>query len=361
MTTQSGGGPERPRQTSRPSRPSQLGPEEAAPQPRSRGPRRAGVWRSALERSDAGVGSAILSGAKPQLDPRSPLGRRTSADAAAAAAGRIDALPAALGRSAAADRILDEALAAEAAPRRAGAAMPKRVAGEPGFILHSRPWSESSLLLDALTPRYGRVFLVAKGAKRPSSNLRGLLSAFSPVKLTWTGRAEAKILVKAEWMGTFLPLDGEALLSGFYMNELVLRMTEREDPTPGLFTAYAEGLSGLALGADAGERQAALRRFECALLRLSGWPLALEHADGAAAFYVRDGLLEGIPEGAAAPEGAALYPREAALAAVEEDFSTPAKRRAARDILREVIQHRLGARTLRTRRVLAELNQLGRA
>ncbi len=338
--------------------PRSLGPEEAPPRMRTRGPRRAPVGRSTLERSDRGVGSAILSGAKPEAAVRSAIGERLSADAAAAAAGRSDALAAALGRSAAADRILDEAMAADAAPRRQGAAMPKRVAGEPGFILHARPWSESSLLLDALTPHYGRVFLVAKGAKRPSSNLRGLLSAFSPVKLTWTGRAEAKILVKAEWMGTFLPLDGEALLSGFYINELVLRMTEREDPTPGLFTAYAEALSGLALGAEPGERQAALRRFECALLRLSGWPLTLAHAEGAAAFWVKDGVLEGIPPGAAAPEGAAVYPRETALAAAAEDFSTPAKRRGARDILREVIQHRLGARTLRTRQVLAELNRL---
>ncbi len=137
-------------------------------------------------------------------------------------------------RREAAQRVLEAVLSPEAKAAQTRGA-PGRVSDEPGFVLHTHPWSESSLLADVLTVRYGRVFLVAKGAKRPSSNLRGLLTPFSPVKLAWSGRREAKILTRAEWMGTMIPLSGEAIMSGFYLNELILKLTEREDPHPGLF------------------------------------------------------------------------------------------------------------------------------
>ena len=93
-----------------------------------------------------------------------------------------------------------------------------RVNREPGFILHSRPWSESSLLLDVLTRDYGRVFLVAKGAKRPSAQYRGLLQAFCPLLFTWSGKKEAKNLIRVDWLGSLEPVDGEGLFSGFYVN-----------------------------------------------------------------------------------------------------------------------------------------------
>ena len=276
-------------------------------------------------------------------------------------------------RTDAAARILEEAEALldekpEARPR----AMPRRVAAEPGFILHVRPWSESSLLLDVLTLRFGRVFLVAKGAKRPASQLRGLLVPFSPLRFTWTGKNEAKILVRAEWQGSLLPLEGEALMSGFYVNELVLRMTEREDPAPQLFSAYVEVLCALA-DDRAALRQRALRAFEAALLELSGWPLAAtsfgtdEAVDKkeVSAYFVRDGLLFPLrvnemptaADGGRAP-APRIYPAEAVEALLAGRLETPAELRAARDILREVIQYHLGEKTLRTRRVLGELNRL---
>ena len=124
-------------------------------------------------------------------------------------------------------------------------APPKRVADELGFVLHAWPWRESSLVADVLSLRYGRVFLIAKGAKRQASPLRGLLVPFAPLRLAWAGRNEGKVLIKAEWMGTLAPLSGEALLSGFYMNEMLVKLTEREDPHPKLFGAYVEALHAL--------------------------------------------------------------------------------------------------------------------
>ena len=109
--------------------------------------------------------------------------------------------------------------------------------------LHAWDWSETSLLLDVLTVRYGRVFLVARGARRASSQYRGLLTAFCPLRFSWTGSKEAKMLVRAEWQGTMVPLTGEALLSGFYVNELILKLTVREERHPGLFEAYVKARS----------------------------------------------------------------------------------------------------------------------
>ena len=175
-----------------------------------------------------------------------------------------------------AERILELVRSPEARAAK-GDAMPKRVIDELGFVLHTYPWSESSLLVDALTVHYGRVFLIAKGAKRPSSLVRGLLTPFAPLRFAWSGRNEAKVLVKADWMGTMTPPTGEALLSGFYINELVLRLTEREDRHEGLFELYASTLAALS-DDDKTARSARLRSFEKGLLTILGWGPSLSGA-----------------------------------------------------------------------------------
>ena len=259
--------------------------------------------------------------------------------------------------------ILEEVERAEAAP--AGSRRPRKPAEEPAFLLHSYPWSESSLVLDALTARFGRVFLIARGAKRPGSNLRGVLVPFTPLKLTWTGRKEAKVLTCAEWFGVLPPLRGEALLSGFYVNELVLRLTEREDPHPGLFTAYVRVMEALCEDAAA-DRQRGLRAFEAELLRICGWPVAIdetggEDGSGAERFW-RLGEL-----GALVPARAPADPAQARFRAwgdalvrdvLAGRLESPEALRAAREIYREAIELRLDGRPLRSRRILAELKRL---
>ena len=110
----------------------------------------------------------------------------------------------------------------------------KRIADEPAFVLHSYDWSESSLILEVFCRRQGRVALVAKGAKKPSSNFRPVLLPLQPLLVTYTltgdGTADIHTLKGAEWVGGHVMPTGDALLSGMYLNELLLRLLARADP-----------------------------------------------------------------------------------------------------------------------------------
>src|SRR5215203_3751267 len=147
-----------------------------------------------------------------------------------------------------------------------------RVDHQPGFVLHSYAWRETSLIVEMFTREYGRVAVVARGAKRPTSHFRGLLSSFNPIALSWSGRNEIKTLVRAEWLGGMQPLRGDALLAAFYANELLVRLLARGDPHLTTFGSYVELLQSLA------QRQrydSALRRFELDLLEDIGYELPL--------------------------------------------------------------------------------------
>ena len=145
----------------------------------------------------------------------------------------------------------------------------KRVNDEPGYVLHRYDWSESSLILDVFTRRYGRVALVAKGAKRPSSNFRPVLLPLQALRVSFGGDAEIRTLRGAEWAGGHVMPTGDALLSGYYLNELLLRLLARDDPHEDLFDAYA--LAVQVLASEHGEAlPATLRSFEGLLLRDTG-------------------------------------------------------------------------------------------
>ena len=120
-------------------------------------------------------------------------------------------------------------------PAKAAEREQSRVTEQPGFVLHSYPYRETSLIIDVLTRDHGRIALVAKGAKRPHSALRGVLQTFQPLSLAWLGKGELRTLTKAEWVGGLRPLEGDALLSGFYLNELLVKFCARDDPHDKLF------------------------------------------------------------------------------------------------------------------------------
>ena len=131
----------------------------------------------------------------------------------------------------------------------------RRFTHEPAFVLHRYDWSESSLILEVFTRQHGRVALVAKGAKKPSSNFRPVLLPLQPLSLTWTqsaatGASDIHTLKGAEWVGGHIMPTGDALLSGIYLNELLLRLMARDDPHPGLFDAYAGVVREVAAGGD---------------------------------------------------------------------------------------------------------------
>lgn len=189
----------------------------------------------------------------------------------------------------------------------------QRVLDAPGYVLHASAWRETSLILQVFTRLYGRMVLVAKGAKRPYSALRPVLVSFQPLWLSWSGAAEVRTLTRAE-SGPVRLLDGRALMSAWYLNELLLRLLPREDPHPYVYDAYEAALDALAQSHSLAGHAGALRRFE--------W-LLLEHAG-----YGVDGP---------AP-----------------DFDDPEAAGALRQQLRERLEPLLEA-PLRTRRVLLEL------
>ncbi len=136
-------------------------------------------------------------------------------------------------------------------------------------MLHRYPWSESSLVLDVFTRHLGRLVLVAKGAKRPHSNFRPVLMPLQPLSLSFTGDQEVRNLSAADWVGGHVMPQGESLLSGFYLNELLLKMLAREDPHPDLFDMYKDVVQILSGGFEQ-TLSPLLRAFELLMLAYLG-------------------------------------------------------------------------------------------
>ena len=145
------------------------------------------------------------------------------------------------------------------------------------FVLHRRPYSESSLILDVFSEEYGRVSIMSKGARSKRSNLKGALQPFTPLLLKWSGNSSMKTLRQAEPISLGLPLTGIYLYSAMYVNELLGRVLMAEVPMPGLFHDYLHALTELA---QADNPEPALRRFELALLAALGYGVDFLHCAG---------------------------------------------------------------------------------
>lgn len=145
---------------------------------------------------------------------------------------------------------------------------------QPAFILHRRPYRETSLLLEVFTRSEGRIAMLAKGAKRGRGNRAALLQAFVPLQLCWTGRSDLKTLTDVEARGSPLHLSGPSLISAFYLNELIVRLLQPQDPYEELFAAYQQALQQLAFHPQ--RMQWSLRLFEKELLQELGYGLQLE-------------------------------------------------------------------------------------
>jgi len=236
---------------------------------------------------------------------------------------------------------------------------------EPAFVLHAYPYRETSLIVEAFTSGFGRVAMVARGAKRPRSELRGLLQAFQPLALSWAGAAELKTLMKAEWRGGLPLLGGAALLCGFYLNELLLKLLAREDAHDELFTYYAEALAALAADTTAAGQAAVLRRFEVQLLAATGYAMNLTHDAEAGLPIDAARLYHYAPDrGATAlsgrvarePGSSPLLVRGATLMALATGRYPDAEHAAeAKRLMREILDHRLEARGIASRRIVRDL------
>jgi DNA repair protein RecO (recombination protein O) len=254
---------------------------------------------------------------------------------------------------------------------------PARQPSLASYVLHRYDWSESSVILDLFTREQGRIAVAAKGAKRPFSQLRAALLPFQRLQIS-LGRVpggddtrEVQTLRAAEWAGGHAMLTGPALFSGFYLNELLMKLLARHDPHAALFDAYASTIAGLAQGNEAGT-QSALRAFEIVLLKEIGLlpDLATETASrrpvgGAQRYRVLAdaGVVEADAAAEATTGGATLLALQAALASGD----LAALQRVAggaltelRPLLRAQLHYHLGTSQLRTRQVMIEAQALDR-
>ena len=233
-----------------------------------------------------------------------------------------------------------------------------RVDGQPAYVLHSYPFRETSLIVEVFSRDHGRVALLARGARRPRSVLRGLLLAFQPLELGWAGKGEVPTLMKAEWQGGQPLLSGKALFFGYYLNELLLHLLPREDTHASLFAAYAAVLRRFADDLQ----EADLRRFERALLQELGYGLTLTHdAQGGVidpdAHYAYE--IERGPVRLARPGNSAHSVRGKTLLDLADDaLSDPATQAEAKQMMRALINHHTGGKRLETRKIFMELQEL---
>ena len=245
------------------------------------------------------------------------------------------------------------------APAARTSARDGRVLGQPGFVLHSYPYKETSLIIDMFTRDHGRVGLVAKGAKRPFSKLRGVLQTFQPLSVSWSGKSELRTLIDAEWVGGMLPLERTALLCGFYLNELLVKLLARDDRHPALFDHYVSTLNQLAHGEPA---QIVLRKFERALLKETGVAADLTRCTTTRSRVDVSGDYVVDPERGAREAGAGeVWPvvlGKTLLDMEREDSTDPATQAQSKQLMRFLLAHHLNGQPLNTRQILIDLMQL---
>lgn len=247
-------------------------------------------------------------------------------------------------------------------------------AGAPlqAYVLHTHDWSETSLIVELFTRAQGRIVVAAKGAKRPTSNFRAVLLPFQPL-LAQLGKAPADEhaeifnLRSAEWAGGQPLLDAAAMFSGYYANELLLKLLARQDAHPALFDAYADTLGALGAGDDEGP---ALRAFELVLLRELGWLPELDITTLTAQPVAPDTRYTLTAEGGVIAQAEGLPGRtwvalEAALAHQAQAGSAAALRAASSPVatalrgpLRQLLHYHLGPTPLRTRQVWQGVQRL---
>lgn len=231
----------------------------------------------------------------------------------------------------------------------------RRVELQPAYLLHTRSYGDTSLLIEAFTPEYGRIGLLARGARGPRSRIRAHLQPLRPLLLSWTARGELGTVTGIEAQGAPAALAGEPLFCAWYANELLMRLCARDDAHPILFAAYVALLARLA-----DDTEPALRAFECRLLEELGYGLRLPTDLDPRWRYRYDWERGPVPAAAAAADDDDEVFDGASLIALRDDRLTgPALRLDARRLLRRALQRQLGAKPLETARLLRELRGLG--
>ena len=227
------------------------------------------------------------------------------------------------------------------------------------FVLHSYPYRETSLVLEVFSRQHGRVALVARGARRPRSALRGLLMAFQPLSLSWFGKHELRTLHGAEWQGGQPQLQGTGLLCGFYLNELLLNLMARDDPHQHLFDYYQQTLQRLAQEDD---HASTLRCFEKHMLQELGYALLLENeAQGGKPidagrryrYVIERGAL---PENEDQSGGLSVLGKTLRDMAAD-DYRDATSAQQSKQLMRMLLNHHLAGKPLHTRELIKDLQK----
>jgi DNA repair protein RecO (recombination protein O) len=246
----------------------------------------------------------------------------------------------------------------------------KRISDEPAYVLHRYDWSESSLILEVFTRHYGRIALVAKGAKRPTSSFRPILLPMQLLHVAFGGDAEIKTLKSAEWQGGHVMPSGDALLSGYYLNELLLTLLARDDPHAVLFDIYARVVQ--VISSEHGEvLQATLRTYELLLLREIGFLPQLDvqtltlrplEPDMRYVLVPEGGLRQAHDDERVSLSGVQWTQLQASLQN-NAPFTTTLRACAAmmsdlKPQLRALLHYHCGVKTLRTRQMMLDIQSL---
>lgn len=234
-----------------------------------------------------------------------------------------------------------------------------RIQDEFAFVLHSYPFRETSLVLEVFSRQHGRIPLVARGARRPKSALRGLLMSFQPLALSWFGKHELRTLHSAEWQGGQPLLQGTALMCGFYLNELLLNLTARDDPHENLFDYYRQTLQRLVHEED---HAATLRCFEKHLLQELGYALLLEHEAGSNKEINADRNYRYVLERGAIPDEhdfseGLLVAGKTLHDIAADDYTDVNSARQGKQLMRMLLNHHLGGVVLHTRELIKDLKK----
>lgn len=231
-----------------------------------------------------------------------------------------------------------------------------RVQLEPAWVLKATPYGDTSLLVEALTAAHGRVGLVARGVRSARSRSRALLQSFRPLLLSWTQSGDLGTLSVVEGAGAALDLPGEKVFSGWYLNELLLRLVQRHEAHRVVFEQYGKTLH--ALSGPMALDQWALRRFEVVLLAELGFGIELSQDLDPCASYqykIESGLQPATPQDRMPTPGRALIALRDAFRGSETDLVAVGR------LLRTALGAQLGSRPLETAKMLKTLRHSARA
>lgn len=234
-----------------------------------------------------------------------------------------------------------------------------RIDNQPVYVLHTYPFKETSLVVELFSKEFGRIAAVAKGARRPRSAMRGMLQSFQPLSGAWSGKNELRTLHSLDWSAGLLLLQGEALMCGFYINELLLRLLPSEDAYEDLFDYYTQTLQTLMSAKDLANT---LRKFELTMLQEMGYAVPLTHDENELEIEAQRTYRYEADYGAKLSSSALTSNQQGVqllgktmLDMAQGDYTNTQTKLQSKQLMRYLLAHYLGDKPLHTRQLLIDL------